>query len=111
MRTVPVTPCRGPLATVRVARIIAVVYGVLCAVSLALFAIGTFGWFGTEPGPLAAVFAILASMPWSLAFSALHSPEVVLAGMLAAMLLNIMLILAIGWAISKLATNHASGQR
>jgi hypothetical protein len=89
----------------KAARIIARIYVLICLGSLALFAIGTFGWFGVEPDPISAAFAILAAMPWSLAFSALYSPAVTLAGLLAAMLLNVLLILAIGRVLSRVHRN------
>ncbi len=34
--------------------------------AFALYLIGTFGWFGQEPGPLAGVFLIPLGLPWNL---------------------------------------------
>lgn len=36
----------------------------LWMVSLALLAIGTYGWLGQEPDPLAGIFVILLGSPW-----------------------------------------------
>lgn len=37
---------------------------VLYLIALALFLIGTFGLFGSEPGPLAGVFLVPLGLPW-----------------------------------------------
>jgi hypothetical protein len=41
------------------------IFTVLYAAALALLAIGTFGLFGNEPGPLAGVFLIPLGLPWN----------------------------------------------
>lgn len=92
--------CAGALELkyngMRIARILAGIYAVLCLASLALFAVGTLGLFGVEPDPISAAYAIIAAMPWSLAFGSLYSPTVALVGLLCAMLLNFFLILLLG---------------
>jgi hypothetical protein len=42
-------------------------FGLLYVVALLLFLVGTNGWFGSEPDPLAGVFLIPLGMPWILA--------------------------------------------
>ena len=37
-----------------------------CLFALAVLLVGTRGWFGVQPDGLAAVYAILLAMPWSL---------------------------------------------
>lgn len=37
----------------------------LYAAALALFAIGTYGWFGQEQDPLSGVFLIPLGLPWN----------------------------------------------
>ncbi|MDM0072461.1 hypothetical protein [Variovorax sp. J31P207] len=41
-------------------------YGVGGALSLLVIPVSAKGWFGLEPDPLAAVFAILLASPWGL---------------------------------------------
>ena len=36
----------------------------LYLVALALFVIGTFGLFGSDPGPLAAIYLVPLGLPW-----------------------------------------------
>lgn len=38
----------------------------LYAAAFLLFLIGTYGWFGSEPGPLAGVFLMPLGLPWNL---------------------------------------------
>jgi hypothetical protein len=35
-------------------------------VALAVFAVGTFGWFGADEDPLAGAYLIILGMPWVL---------------------------------------------
>ncbi len=50
----------------RLSRVVAGIYALLCVAALALIPISAKGWFGVEADPLAAVFAIILAMPWSL---------------------------------------------
>lgn len=50
----------------RVVRLLIAVYAALCLVALWLIPASAHGWFGIEPDPLAAVFALLLALPWSL---------------------------------------------
>jgi hypothetical protein len=43
-----------------------VLYGVLCLIALWFIPASVYGWLGIERDPLAAVFALLLAMPWSL---------------------------------------------
>lgn len=46
-----------------------VVFGVLVLAylfALAVFAVGTFGWFGADEDPLAGAYLIILGMPWVL---------------------------------------------
>ncbi len=47
----------------------------LYAVALALFLIGTFGWFGSPSGPLAAVFLVPLGIPWVFVLESLSMSE------------------------------------
>lgn len=50
----------------RICVVVVVIYQVLCALSLLLVPLSAMGAFGMERDPLAAVFAILLALPWSL---------------------------------------------
>jgi len=50
----------------RICRIAVIIYQVLCALSLLVVPLSAIGAFGLTPDPLAAVFAILLALPWSL---------------------------------------------
>ena len=50
----------------RICRIVVRVYQALCALSLLFIALSTTGALGIESDPLAAVFAIVLALPWSL---------------------------------------------
>ena len=50
----------------RICRIAVIVYQVLCAFSLLLVPLSAAGAFGLTPDPLAAVFAVILALPWSL---------------------------------------------
>lgn len=42
-----------------------IIFMVLYAAALFLFLVGTYGWFGQEPGPLAGVFLMPIGLPWN----------------------------------------------
>lgn len=46
-------------------RILALLFVAAYGVALALMLIGTFGLFGQETGPLAAVFLVVLGLPWN----------------------------------------------
>ncbi len=48
----------------RLCRIVLVGFGVLYALAMVLFLIGTFGLFGQEEDALSAVFLVLLGQPW-----------------------------------------------
>ena len=71
-----------------------IVLGALIALyvmALALYAIGTFGLFGSSPGPLAGVFLLPLGLPWTLLDGGMPDPMLPWFGALAPML-NIALI-------------------
>ena len=77
-------------------------YGLACAAAMALMIVGTMGLWGVEPDGLAAVWAILLALPWSLAGLALlpdEVPPLVSAGVVvAAMAINLgLLVLGRRW--------------
>lgn len=49
-------------------------------VSLWFVPASAYGWLGVEPDPLAGIFALILSLPWSLALRLLAEPGPVLAG-------------------------------
>jgi hypothetical protein len=59
-------PLPRPVTGRRICQIAVVVYQVLCALALLVIPLSAMGAFGIEPDPLAAVFAILLALPWSL---------------------------------------------
>ena len=50
----------------RICRIVVIGYQVLCALSLLVVPLSAAGAFGLTPDPLAAVFAVILALPWSL---------------------------------------------
>jgi predicted anti-sigma-YlaC factor YlaD len=52
-------------------RAVTVIYGLACVVSLMIMAVHTQGWFGVAPEGLAAVYALVLAMPWTLLLSIL----------------------------------------
>lgn len=56
--------CRGVLTA----------FLVLYALALLLFAIGTFGLFGSPQGPLAGVLVVVLGLPWSPMLDAVPDP-------------------------------------
>ena len=48
-----------------------VIFVALYIAALFLFLVGTFGWFGSEPGPLAGIFLLPLGLPWNLLADAL----------------------------------------
>jgi hypothetical protein len=69
------------------------VFAGLYLVALALFAIGYFGLFGSEPSPLAGVFLVPLGIPWIYLLDSLPVPQAALlwAGLLAP-LINLVLL-------------------
>ncbi len=71
---------------VKAFRIAALLLALCWVVALALFFIGTFGLFGQEATPLAAVFLIPLGLPWTILFGDLADwvgpPLVILAPLL-----------------------------
>ncbi|WP_281996159.1 hypothetical protein, partial [Ruegeria faecimaris] len=49
----------------KICRFVLYALGALYILALALFAIGSFGLFGTEPDPLSSVFLIPLGLPWN----------------------------------------------
>lgn len=45
--------------------IVSAIFVVLYLLALALFLIGTFGWFGQEKDPLSGVFLLPLGLPWN----------------------------------------------
>jgi hypothetical protein len=48
----------------RLCRVAAVAFALAYVAALVLMAVGTFGLFGSERGPLAGVFVVLLGLPW-----------------------------------------------
>ncbi|MEW6575499.1 hypothetical protein ACFSAG_00660 [Sphingorhabdus buctiana] len=75
------------------------VYATLCALSLILIPVSVNGWFGIEADPLAAVYAILLAMPWSLLLGELDvKSEIIwinIALLAGGMLINLVLMFGI----------------
>jgi hypothetical protein len=87
----------------KAATIIACAYGVLGLTSLALIPASANGWFGLDPDPLSAVFAMLLAMPWSLALGRMGEmgPLLSITGLFAGICINIAIILAVGHLIRR----------
>jgi hypothetical protein len=45
-------------------RIVVIGFAVLWALSVAILAVGTFGWFGQERDPLSGIYVVLLGSPW-----------------------------------------------
>jgi len=45
-------------------KVILIGFCILYALAMALWALGTFGWFGVEKNPLSGVFLIILGQPW-----------------------------------------------
>lgn len=86
-----------------VCRIVAGLFALGTAGALALFAVGTFGLFGQEPGPLAGVFLIPVGLPWNLLVDGLPEGPRTLATV-AAPVLNLVLLGAACHFLSKKRT-------
>jgi hypothetical protein len=77
-----------------VCRTVLVILGLLYLAALILFAIGTFGLFGSPQGPLAGVFLVPLGLPWVLLLDGVaESARPWLAGL--ARLLNLVVLLAL----------------
>lgn len=50
----------------RLCRSVVAIMALLYLVALGLFVIGTLGWFGQDPTPLAGVFLVPLGLPWNL---------------------------------------------
>lgn len=61
-----------------------VLYLAVGVLALALIPASVFGWFGVEQDPLSAVFALLLSLPWSLALHLLDRAGPILSWIAAA---------------------------
>lgn len=48
----------------RICRYLLIVFAALYATALALFLVGSYGWFGSPQGPLAGVFLLPLGLPW-----------------------------------------------
>ena len=78
----------------RVVRVLMALYAALCVVALWFIPASVHGWLGIEPDPLAAVFALLLALPWSLLLRLAGDPGPWLATALlaAGMALNLWLL-------------------
>ncbi|RVT94052.1 hypothetical protein [Sphingomonas crocodyli] len=85
----------------RAARLIVLVYALLCIGALMLIPISASGWFGQGDG-LAGIYAILLAMPWSmmLARLAVSSPWIAVPLLVAGMAANGAIILGIARLLS-----------
>ena len=89
------TPPTGRMS--RLCRAVTVGFGVLYVCALGLFAIGTFGLFGAERDPLAAVFLLPLGLPWIRFID--HTPEALRPWLAAAApLLNLLIL----WMVCRL---------
>ncbi|MDM0017642.1 hypothetical protein [Variovorax saccharolyticus] len=80
----------------RALRMLLQAYGVVGVLSLLIIPVSAKGWFGSEPDPLAAVFAIVLASPWGLPLLGMlpgNSPW--LAGILLAACMSFNLLLGI----------------
>ena len=83
----------------RIAALVAWIYGGLCAGALLLIPATTYGWMGVVPDPDAGTFAFILGLPWSLvlqAFAPLELWQSILLVMLG-MAMNILIILWLGY--------------
>ena len=82
----------------RLASLIAWIYGGLCAGALLLIPAAAYGWMGVAADPDAGNFAFILGLPWSLAREAFGSPPLWLSILLVmlGMALNILIILWLG---------------
>ena len=86
--------CRGELSQMRALRMLLYAYGVVGVLSLLVIPVCAKGWFGLEPDPLAAVFAIVLASPWGLPLlGMLPSDSPWLAGILLAACMSFNLLL------------------
>jgi hypothetical protein len=89
---------------VRIASLIAWIYGGLCAGALLLIPAAAYGWMGIAEDPHAGTFAFILGLPWSLVLDALGSPPLWLSIFLVmlAMAINVLIILWFGRRRSRL---------
>ena len=87
----------------RIAALIAWIYGGLCAGALLLIPAAANGWMGVAEDPYAGTFAFILGLPWSLALQAFGplelGPSILL--VMLGMALNILIILWLGRRRSK----------
>jgi len=57
----------------RICRFFLITFAVLYAAAVALYLVGTYGWFGSPRGPLAGVFLAPLGLPWNLWLDGLPS--------------------------------------
>jgi len=82
----------------RICRIAVTIYQVLCALALLVVPLSAMGAFGLEPDPLAAVFAVILALPWSMLLDRLvgdGSTALNLAFLALGMVINAALLLAL----------------
>lgn len=85
--------------------VLPVLYGLLSLVALALIRISANGWFGVEPDPLSAIFALLLSLPWSLALD--HLPLSSESARLLVMFIGISINLLLLYALARRLNTHS----
>ena len=84
-----------------IARSLALTYG-LVSLSVMLFVLaGSYEWTGIKPHLMASIYALLLGMPWVLGIDALHADNVRFALAAIGVILNMLLILGIGWLVSR----------
>ena len=84
-----------------IARSLALTYG-LVSLSVMLFVLaGSYEWTGIESHLMASIYALLLGMPWVLGIDALHADNVRIALAAIGVILNMLLILGIGWLVSR----------
>ena len=76
-------------------RLVVVAFALAYVAALAVFAIGTWGWFGQAPDPLSGIFLIPLGLPWNLAIPVLPEPAWPVLGAIAPTL-NLLILLGIG---------------
>lgn len=84
-----------------IARSLALTYGFV-SVSVMLFVLaGSYGWSGIEPHLLAGIYALLLGMPWVLAVDDVQPDSVRFALAAIGVIANILLVLGVGWLVSR----------
>ena len=84
-----------------IARSLALTYG-LVSLSVMLFVLaGSYEWTGIKPHPMASIYALLLGMPWVLAVDTVQPDNVRFALAAIGVIVNMLLILGIGWLASR----------